>query len=114
MIHFDFDKSDIKPEDRSVLDQKAAILSANPGLQIRIAGNCDQRGSDEYNLALGSRRAATAKTYLVNKGVDAGRITTVSYGKERPLAIGHDEASWAQNRNDQFEATAGAINLRMP
>jgi len=114
MVHFDFDKADIRPEDRTVLDQKAAILGANPGLQIRIAGHCDERGSDEYNLALGSRRAAAVKTYLVNKGVEAGRLSTVSYGKERPLCSDHDETCWQQNRRDEFDATAGATNLHMP
>ena len=75
MIHFDFDKADIKPEDQANLDRKAAILKANPGLSIQIAGNCDNRGSDEYNLALGNRRAAAAQRYLINQGVAASQIT---------------------------------------
>lgn len=114
MIHFDFDMSDIRPDDRALLDRKAAILGANNGLRVRISGHADERGSDEYNLALGSRRAAAAKTYLVNKGIDAGRIETVSFGEERPLEPGHDETAWAANRRDEFEVTAGGQNLRNP
>lgn len=114
MIHFDFDMADIRMDDRSLLDRKAAILGANSGLRLRISGHADERGSDEYNLALGSRRAAAAKSYLVNKGIDAGRIETVSFGEERPLDPGHDETSWAANRRDEFEVTAGGQTLRNP
>lgn len=114
MIHFEFDAADIRPDDRSLLDRKAAILGANNGLRVRISGHADERGSDEYNLALGSRRAAAAKTYLVNKGIDASRIETVSFGEERALDPGHDETSWAANRRDEFEVTAGGQNLRNP
>ncbi|HOX20638.1 MAG TPA: peptidoglycan-associated lipoprotein Pal [Gemmatimonadales bacterium] len=114
MIHFDFDKADIKPEDQANLDRKAAILKANPGLSIQIAGNCDNRGSDEYNLALGNRRAAAAQRYLINQGVSASQITIVSYGEERPVNPGNDEAAWAENRNDQFTPTAGGNNLVAP
>lgn len=113
-VHFDFDRSDIRDEDRSVLDLKARILAANPGLRLRISGHADERGSDEYNLALGSRRAASVKTYLTNKGIDAGRLDVVSYGEERPIAFGQDETSWFQNRRAEFEVTAGGTNLRMP
>ncbi len=83
-IHFDFDKSDIRPGDGDLLDQKAAILQANPALTLQIAGNADERGSVEYNLALGNRRAAAAKRYLMNKGIDGGRLEVISYGEERP------------------------------
>jgi len=114
MVHFDFDKSDIRDEDRSTLDTKAAILSANPGLRLRISGHADERGSDEYNLALGNRRASAVKTYLVNKGIDGGRLDVVSYGEERPIAMGQDETSWFQNRRAEFEVTAGGQTLRMP
>jgi len=114
MIHFDFDKADIKPEDQANLDRKAAILKANPGLSIQIAGNCDNRGSDEYNLALGNRRAAAAQRYLINQGVSASQITIVSYGEERPVNPANDEAAWAENRNDQFTPTAGGNNLMAP
>lgn len=112
MIYFDLDKSDLTDQDKASLDQKIPILNANSGLRIRVAGNCDERGSDEYNLALGQRRAAAAKRYLTDHGVDGGRVDVISYGKERPVAQGHDEGSWAQNRNAQFEITAGGDNLR--
>lgn len=114
MIHFDYDKSDIQASDRANLDRKAAILAANPSARIQIAGNCDERGSAEYNLALGNRRALAAKQYLVSKGVDASRIETVSYGSERPVVQGASETAWAQNRNDQFLVTAGGSNLVSP
>ncbi|HYT03741.1 MAG TPA: peptidoglycan-associated lipoprotein Pal [Gemmatimonadales bacterium] len=114
MIHFDFDKSNIRSDDAGVLDQKAGILQTNPNLRIRVAGNCDERGSDEYNLALGNRRAISARQYLVSHGVDGGRIETVSYGKERPLDPGHNEAAWAKNRNDQFEIVSGGDVLKQP
>jgi peptidoglycan-associated lipoprotein len=114
MIHFDYDKSDLRGGDAQILDQKIPLLQANSGVQIRIAGNCDERGSDEYNLALGNRRATAAKQYLVSHGVDAGRITTVSYGKERPIDPGHDEDAWSKNRRDEFELTSGADVLKQP
>jgi peptidoglycan-associated lipoprotein len=114
MIHFDYDKAMIRAGDAAVLDQKVAILQANPGLRIRISGHCDERGSDEYNLALGNRRATSSKQYLVSHGIDAGRIETASYGEERPIAPGHDETAWAQNRRDEFEILAGGDNLKQP
>jgi peptidoglycan-associated lipoprotein len=114
LIHFDFDKSDIKSEDQANLMRKAAILKANPALRIQIAGNCDNRGSDEYNLALGNRRAAAAQRYLINQGVAAGQISIVSYGEERPVDPANSEAAWAMNRNDQFTPTAGGNNLMAP
>lgn len=114
LIHFDFDKSAIRPGDAQVLDQKLPVLSANPTVRIRIAGNCDERGSDEYNLALGNRRAIQAKQYLVSHGVEANRIETVSYGKERPLDPAHTETAWAKNRNDEFEVVTTVSVLREP
>jgi peptidoglycan-associated lipoprotein len=114
MIHFDFDKSVLRPDDQATLDQKVAILTANPDLRIRISGHCDERGSDEYNLALGNRRANAARNYLVSHGIDASRIETASFGEERPVAMGHDEDSWAQNRRDEFEITSGGDMLRRP
>src|SRR5207247_508217 len=92
----------------------APTPQANPDLRIRISGHCDERGSDEYNLALGNRRATAAKQYLVSHGIDGGRIETSSYGEERPLAQGHDEGAWAQNRRDEFEIIGGGDVLRRP
>jgi len=101
LIHFEFDKADIRASDQTILDRKAAILAANSTVRLQIAGHCDERGSDEYNLALGNRRAASAKRYLTGKGVAEGRLDVVSYGKERPLDPGHTEDAWARNRRDE-------------
>jgi peptidoglycan-associated lipoprotein len=114
MIHFDYDRSNIRPDDMGALDQKVAIMQANPDLRIRVGGHCDERGSDEYNLALGNRRAQAAKQYLVSHGVDASRIETQSWGEERPLVDGHDESAWSQNRRSEFEVIGGGENLRRP
>ncbi len=114
MIHFDLDKSNIRSDDMGALDRKVAILQANPDLKIRIGGHCDERGSDEYNLALGNRRAQAAKQYLVSHGIDASRIETQSWGEEKPLVDGHDESAWSQNRRDEFEPTSGGDNLHRP
>jgi peptidoglycan-associated lipoprotein len=114
MINFDYDQAVVRPADQETLNRKAAILVANPGVKIRISGHADERGSDEYNLALGNRRAAAAKRYLQSKGVDPSRIEVVSYGEERPLNPGNDESAYAQNRRDEFEVTAGGDNLTAP
>jgi peptidoglycan-associated lipoprotein len=114
MIHFEFDKSTIRSGDAQELDQKVGILHANPTASIRISGHCDERGSDEYNLALGNRRATTAKQYLVSHGIDAGRIETTSYGKERPMDSGHNEDAWSKNRRDEFDIVSGGDALRLP
>jgi peptidoglycan-associated lipoprotein len=114
MINFDYDQAVVRQADQATLDRKAAILAANPKLKIRIAGHADARGSDEYNLALGNRRAAAAKRYLENKGVDGSRMDVVSYGEERPLNPGNDETAYAQNRRDEFEVTAGGDSLVAP
>jgi peptidoglycan-associated lipoprotein len=113
-INFDFDKSDIRPGDAQILDQKLAILQANPDLRIEIVGHCDERGSDEYNLALGNRRALAAKQYLVSRGIAADRITTRSMGEEQPLVMGSTEEAWAQNRRDEFAVVSGGDMLRRP
>lgn len=101
-IHFDFDKYDLHPEDRVILDKHAKWLMDNPGSSVRIEGNCDERGTSEYNMALGDRRALAAKRYLVDLGVSEGKISTISYGKEKPLDPGHNEEAWAKNRRDHF------------
>ena len=114
MVHFDYDKANIRTDDAAVLDGKVAILRANPSLTIRITGHCDERGSDEYNLALGNRRANAVKQYLVNQGVDAGRIEVLSYGEERPISMDRNEAGWAQNRRAETEIVAGGETLLRP
>jgi peptidoglycan-associated lipoprotein len=102
-IHFDFDRYDLKPKAREILSDKAFFLRKYPGVKILIEGHCDERGTNEYNLALGERRANSAKQYLVQLGISEGRISTVSYGEERPLDPGHNEEAWARNRRAHFE-----------
>jgi peptidoglycan-associated lipoprotein len=97
-ILFGLDQYDIDPEARSILDSQAQWLTQFPNTRITIEGHADERGTREYNLALGDRRANAAKNYLAARGISPARITTISYGKERPVALGSDEASWAQNR----------------
>lgn len=97
-IFFDTDKSDVDDADKGTLQSQAAWLQKNPQVRVTIEGHADERGTREYNLALGERRANAAKNYLASLGVDAGRMTVISYGKERPDALGSDEASWAKNR----------------
>lgn len=101
-IYFDFDKSFIRLEYRPVLQEKAAFLKDYPDMRARIEGNCDERGTNEYNLALGDRRGSSAKNFLISLGIAADRIETISYGEERPRGLGHNEASWSQNRRDDF------------
>jgi peptidoglycan-associated lipoprotein len=101
-IHFDFDQYSIGQEDRKIISSHADYLLKNKMVKIVIEGNCDERGTAEYNLALGDRRAQEAKKFLVNSGVDQKRIKTISYGKERPLDPDHNEEAWAKNRRDHF------------
>ena len=101
-IYFEFDKSFIKPEYRAILREKAGVLRDNPSIHIRIEGNCDERGTNEYNIALGERRANSARSFLMSLGIPSFRIETMSYGEERPLFLGHDENSWSRNRRDDF------------
>jgi len=112
-IFFDYDKSDITDQGKAILDAKVPVLSANPGIRIRVEGNCDRRGSDEFNLALGQRRAAAAKRYLTDHGIDAARIDIISYGAERPVAEGDAEDAYSQNRRDEFAIVAGGDNLKV-
>jgi peptidoglycan-associated lipoprotein len=97
-VFFDYDQADIKPEGQETLRRQAEWLRRYSNVAVTIEGHCDERGTREYNLALGDRRANAAKNYLAARGVNAARINTISYGKERPIALGSDEASWAQNR----------------
>ena len=101
-IHFNFDKYDLLPEDIDILNDKASFLKAHPDMKIRIEGNCDERGTIAYNIALGDRRAKAAQNYLVEQAIAKERISTISYGKERPLDPGHNEEAWAKNRRDHF------------
>jgi len=107
-VYFDTDEYTVRADAQPVLSNQAAWLSRYPQVRIRIEGNADERGTREYNLALGARRANAVRDFLVGRGVNAARIETLSYGKERPLAGGSDEAAWAQNRNAQTAITDGA------
>ena len=98
IVYFDLDRYDLKPESRQLLTRKAEILKQFPEVKMVVEGHCDERGTAEYNLALGERRARASADYLVNLGVSSGKLSIVSYGKERPAALGSDEAAWAQNR----------------
>ena len=113
-IYFDYDAADLKPEARALLDAKLPLMRANANIRIRIAGHTDERGSDEYNVALGQRRAAAAKRYLVDQGIATDRIDVASFGEERPAAMGAGEENWARNRRDEFEIIVGGESLRLP
>jgi peptidoglycan-associated lipoprotein len=102
VVYFEFDRSGLTEQARAALDRNAEFLRANPGLRTRIEGHCDERGTVEYNLALGDRRAHSAKEYLVQRGIAADRLTTVSFGEEQPADPGHDEAAYARNRRAEF------------
>jgi peptidoglycan-associated lipoprotein len=103
-IYFDYDKYDLKADAMNIMAQNARSLSDHPTAVIRIEGNCDERGTDEYNLALGEKRANAARDYLVNYGVSASKISTISYGESKPVDPGHSESAWSQNRRDDFKA----------
>ena len=105
-IRFDFDMADIREDAKPTLEENASFLKQYPSIKIVIEGHCDERGSVEYNLALGERRAKAARNYLATLGVESARMTTVSYGKELPLDPGHDEQAWARNRRAHFVAVA--------
>ena len=109
IVFFEYDSDEINATAEAKLNAKAAVLRANPGVRIRIEGHCDQRGSTEYNLALGQRRAEAVRAYLVNLGIDGGRLSTLSYGKERPLVEGEDEESFGRNRRAEFAVTGGTL-----
>jgi peptidoglycan-associated lipoprotein len=102
MIYFGFDKYTLTPESTAALDELIAFMKSNVNLKVKIEGHCDERGTTEYNLALGERRAKAAQDYLISQGIDPARVSTVSYGKEKPADPGHDEAAWAKNRRDEF------------
>ena len=101
-IYFDFDSTNLSEKSRTSLTKNAELLKKNPTAKITIEGNCDERGSEEYNLALGEKRAKAAAKYLTTLGVAEDRVAIISYGKEKPADAGHDEAAWAKNRRDEF------------
>jgi len=101
-VYFDFDKYNIRGDQKANLDKNAKLLKENSDMVIKIEGHCDERGTVEYNLALGDKRANSVKDYLVDLGISANRIETISYGKERPVDPGHNEAAWAKNRRAEF------------
>jgi peptidoglycan-associated lipoprotein len=103
---FDTDKADLREETRTTLAANAAWMKAHPTVKLTIEGHCDERNTGEYNLALGWRRAGAAKAYLVSLGIAEDRIATISYGEERPFALGHDESAWSKNRRAHFVITA--------
>lgn len=107
-VNFGYDRSDLNTQARSILDIQAEWLRRNAGVAITVEGHADERGTREYNLALGDRRASSVRNYLVAQGIDPSRITTISYGKERPIAVGSNESAWAQNRRGVSVITSGA------
>lgn len=107
-VYFDLDSYQVSPEAYPRLDAQAQWLTRYPQIMVRIEGNADERGTREYNLALGARRAEAVRNYLINRGVPASRIDTISYGKERPIAEGSGEESWARNRNGHTAIVSGA------
>lgn len=107
-VYFDFDKYNLKPDSQKTLQAQAAWLRKYPNVTVTVEGHCDERGTREYNLALGERRANATKEFLMASGVSANRIKTFSYGKERPVALGHNETAWAQNRRAVTVVTGGA------
>jgi peptidoglycan-associated lipoprotein len=113
-IFFDYDASDIRDDARPLLEAKVPVLAANPGVRLRISGHADDRGSDEYNLALGQRRAAALKRWLGQRGITEDRILLASYGEERPACTTVDETCWVKNRRAEFEIVAGPATLVVP
>ncbi len=105
-IFFNFDEATILADQKKGLDQDFAWLKAHPDVKVTLSGNCDERGTEEYNLALGERRADAVRDYLVAEGITADRISTISYGKDRPFVLGHDENAWRLNRRDHFVMAA--------
>lgn len=107
MVFFDYDMAEIRSDARSALDAKVQILREEPGVRLQIQGHADERGSTEYNMALGLRRAEAVKAYFVNFGLSADRFTTISFGEERPMVRDSNESAWARNRRAEFSITSG-------
>lgn len=113
-VYFDYDQADIRDDARTALEGKLPILTANAGLKIRVAGHTDQRGSDEYNIALGQRRAAAVKRFFTERGVDGSRVDIVTFGEERPTCTEEAETCYSQNRRAEFEVVSGGESLALP
>jgi peptidoglycan-associated lipoprotein len=107
-VHFEYDKSDLRDDDKTVLQHQAAWLAKYPAVRATVEGHCDERGTREFNLALGAKRANAVKEYLVSLGVSASRLDTISYGKEKPVCTDSNEACWSQNRRGVTTVTGGA------
>jgi peptidoglycan-associated lipoprotein len=105
VIYFDFDESTLRADAQEALRFNAQIMRDNPDLRVQIHGHCDERGTEEYNLALGQRRAESAKRYLVDLGIRPARVNTKTFGEARPAVVGHNESAWAKNRRDEFAAS---------
>ena len=114
VVYFDYDSDQLTAETEERLQMKASILRANPTMQLRVEGHADERGSTEYNLALGQRRAESVRTFLAGYGIQANRLGTISYGKERPAVEGSTETAWSRNRRAEFAVTAGEISAIPP
>ncbi len=109
-VYFEYDQSTLSPEARATLERQAAWLKTYTGVKILVEGNCDERGTREYNLALGARRASAARDYLVSLGVPGDRLSTISYGKERPIDPSSNETAWSRNRNAHSAIVSGAVS----
>jgi len=114
IVYFDYDKDEIRDDQKATLEAKVPILTANGALRIRVAGHTDDRGSDEYNIALGQRRAASVKRYLAARGINESRVETISFGEERPVASGQTEEAWSKNRRAEFEIIGGGDSIKAP
>ncbi len=101
-LYFNYDQSELTPDAKTTCDAIGELMKEEPGLTVRIEGNADERGTNEYNLALGDRRAKSVQAYLISYGIASSRLTTISYGEEKPAVDGHDEAAWSKNRRDDF------------
>ena len=113
-VHFDYDESRIRSDAEQVLRSKLDVMRANPGVALEITGHADERGSIEYNLALGLRRANAVREYMIGFGIDPSRLTTETAGEDQPLVMGSNESAWAQNRRAEFRILRGGENLVMP
>jgi peptidoglycan-associated lipoprotein len=114
IVYFEYDSNELTAEAQEKLRTKAAILRANPGLQLQVEGHADERGSTEYNLALGQRRAETVREFMAGFGIEGGRVSTISYGEERPIVEGSEESVWARNRRAEFSISGGEITTIPP